>query len=262
MSDPLPFEPDRFRAAAAHYREGRRPYPPVLIRRVAEATALNEQHRVLDLGCGPGNLAIGFGYFAGKVIGLDPEPEMVAAAVAAAQGLTPNVSFRQGSSYDLGLDLGCFRLVTMGRSFHWMDRAQTLRSLDQMVETAGALVLFGETHPDSPENAWLKEWEEITDRNAAADPVEQRRRAGTWASDKTLLLASPFRHMQQLMVTTRDVVSAGSLIERALSHRIDKHPDRLLQDLSKFFEQIAPAGWVTETVKWAALIARRSTNRV
>jgi ubiquinone/menaquinone biosynthesis C-methylase UbiE len=76
MSDPLPFESDRFRAAAARYREGRRPYPPVLIRRVAEATALNEQHRVLDLGCGLGNLAIGFGYSAGKVIGLDPEPEM------------------------------------------------------------------------------------------------------------------------------------------------------------------------------------------
>jgi hypothetical protein len=68
--------------------------------------------------------------------------------------------------------------------------------------------------------------------------------------------------MQQLMVTTRDVVSAGSLIERALSHRIDKQPDRLLQDLSKFFERIAPAGSLTETVEWAALIARRITNRV
>jgi SAM-dependent methyltransferase len=161
MSDSLPFEPDRFRAAAVHYRAGRRPYPPVLIRRVAEATALSERHRVLDLGCGPGNLAIGFGYFAGEIIGLAPEPEMVAAAVLAAQGLTPNVSFRQGSSYELGLKLGRFQLVTMGRSFHWMDRGQTLQSLDQMVEPGGALVLFGEAHPDSPENAWLKEWEQI-----------------------------------------------------------------------------------------------------
>jgi hypothetical protein len=150
----------------------------------------------------------------------------------------------------------------MGRSFHWMDRAETLRSLDQMVETEGVLVLFGETHPDSPENAWLKECEEITHRYAATDPVEQRRRAGTWASDKTLLLASPFRHMQQLMVTTRDVVSAGSVIERALSHRIDKQPVQLLQDLSKFFERIAPAGSVTETVEWVAFIVRRIANRV
>jgi ubiquinone/menaquinone biosynthesis C-methylase UbiE len=150
MSDPLPFEPNRFRGAAAHYRAGRRPYPPVLIRRVAEATALNEQSRVLDLGCGPGDLAIGFGYFAGEITGLDPEAEMVAEAVAAAQGLTPNVRFHQGSSYDLDLNLGCFQLVTMGRSFHWMDRAQTLRSLDQIVETGGALALCRRNTPRLP----------------------------------------------------------------------------------------------------------------
>jgi ubiquinone/menaquinone biosynthesis C-methylase UbiE len=262
MSEPLLFEPGRFCTAAAHYRAGRRPYPPVLIRRVAEATALNEQHRVLDLGCGPGNLAIGFGYFAGEVVGLDPAPEMVAAAVAAAQGLTPNVSFRQGSSYELGLELGCFRLVTMGRSFHWMDRAQTLRSLDQIVQTGGALALFGEAHPDSPENGWLKEWEEITDRYAATDPLQERRQAGTWATDETVLLASPFPHMEKIILTIRDVVCTESLIERALSHRIDKQPDRLVQDLREVLERIAPDGSVTETVEWVALIARRIPSQV
>jgi cyclopropane fatty-acyl-phospholipid synthase-like methyltransferase len=40
-----------------------------LIRRVADVVGLREDHRVLDLGCGPGQLAIGFGYFAGEVIG-------------------------------------------------------------------------------------------------------------------------------------------------------------------------------------------------
>jgi MFS family permease len=65
LSDQPPFEPHRFHEAAAYYRGGRAPYPPILIRRVAEIVGLRENHRVLDLGCGPGPLAIGFAYFAG-----------------------------------------------------------------------------------------------------------------------------------------------------------------------------------------------------
>lgn len=72
MSDPPPFDPHRFRTAAAHDRRRRVPYPPVLIRRVAAAVGLGDGHRVLDLGCGPGQLAIGFGYFAGAVLGSRP----------------------------------------------------------------------------------------------------------------------------------------------------------------------------------------------
>jgi hypothetical protein len=49
LSDPPPFDPDRFREAAAYYRGGRIPYPPRLIRRVAEVVGLREDHRVLDL---------------------------------------------------------------------------------------------------------------------------------------------------------------------------------------------------------------------
>ncbi|WP_164127769.1 class I SAM-dependent methyltransferase, partial [Stenotrophomonas maltophilia] len=62
----------------------------------------------------PGLLAISFGYSAGEALGLDPEPNMLAAAREAAQGLTPNVHFRQADFYDLGPELGLFRLVAAG----------------------------------------------------------------------------------------------------------------------------------------------------
>ena len=77
MQDNAPLQPRRFTSAAAHYRGGRPPYAPALIRQVAHAIGLQPQHRVLDLGCGPGPLAIGFGYFAGEVLGLDPELSLI-----------------------------------------------------------------------------------------------------------------------------------------------------------------------------------------
>jgi hypothetical protein len=38
-----------------------------------------------------------------------------------------------GGSDDLGSGLGHFRIVTIGRSFHWMDRAETLRRLNGLI---------------------------------------------------------------------------------------------------------------------------------
>ena len=39
-SPPPPFDPERYRSAAAHYERGRVPYASALIRRVAEVTGL------------------------------------------------------------------------------------------------------------------------------------------------------------------------------------------------------------------------------
>src|SRR5882762_69304 len=157
---PLPFEPDRHGAAVAHYERGRPPYAPALIRRVAEVTGLGSQHRVLDLGCGPGPLARSFAPLAREVVAVDPSPEMLTQARALA-GKTANIRFVAGSSYDLGPALGHFHLVVMGRSFHWMDRVDTLKRLDRMIEPAGAVALFHDSAPAVPANAWRKVWRDI-----------------------------------------------------------------------------------------------------
>lgn len=103
--------------------------------------------RVLDLGCGTGQLALPLARHVGEVVGLDPEPEMLteAAARARAAGVA-NVTWVAGGSDDLPAlrdRLGRFRLVAMGASFHWMDREATLRELDRLVEPGGGLVVAG-----------------------------------------------------------------------------------------------------------------------
>ena len=77
---------------------------------------------------------------------MDPTPEMLSAARALA-GATPNIRFVAGSSYELGPALGRFHLVVIGRSFHWMDRVDTLNRLDAMIEPAGAVALFATRPP-------------------------------------------------------------------------------------------------------------------
>ena len=52
--------------------------------------------------------------------------------------------------------MGPFRLVTIGRAFHWMDRAATLAMLDRIVAPGGGVALFHDAHPPVAENGWFK----------------------------------------------------------------------------------------------------------
>ena len=116
----------RFRSAAQYYLLGRPPYSSLLIRRVVELCALNSTHKILDLGTGPGQLAIAFAPSVGEVTALDPEPEMLEIGKKNASSGHFKISFVQGSSYDLGPQFGRFQAATIGRAFHWMDRPATL----------------------------------------------------------------------------------------------------------------------------------------
>src|SRR6201999_2849301 len=111
---------------------------------------------VLDLGTGPGLLAGPFAAAGMAVNGADPEPRMLDAAGAAAEAANVQISLWQGGSYDLTPQMGPYRLVTIGRAFHWMDRAATLAMLDRIVTPDGGVAFFHDAHPPVEENVWFK----------------------------------------------------------------------------------------------------------
>ena len=191
------FQPRRFRSAAQHYLSGRPAYAHRLIRRVARLTGLTPDDRVLDLGCGPGMLAGAFAPLVGEVIAMDPEPEMLRIAEAEF-GAAGSISFVRGSSFDLSPALGRFRLVTMGRSFQWMDRAETLRRLDAMIEPGGAVALFNSGHRDAAGDRMARGVSALVHRYAEGDSSHVKRRAGVWVGHEAILLGSAFSVLDEM----------------------------------------------------------------
>jgi SAM-dependent methyltransferase len=261
MIAPIPFEPSRFRSAAEHYQAGRAPYPASLIQRVAATIGLRPTHRLLDLGCGPGLLAIALAPLVAEVVALDPEPAMLQAGRAAAVDC-PNIRFVQGSSYDLPSDFGRFFLVTMGRSFHWMDRVDTLRRLDGMIEPGGAIALFNDSQPDVPDNAWRQDYDAVLARYAENGQRRGWRSTG-WVRHEAVLLDSAFNRLETASVIHRRRVPVERLIDRALSMsstsraRIGERADAMVAELQEVFARLAPEGSVTEMAETTALIAWR-----
>ncbi|MDP6451591.1 MAG: class I SAM-dependent methyltransferase, partial [Lentisphaeria bacterium] len=69
---------------------------------------------LLDCGCGPGSLTVGFAQILnpGQVVGIDRETEQLAAAKAYAnQHNLNNLHFETGDVYDLPFDDACFDVV-------------------------------------------------------------------------------------------------------------------------------------------------------
>ena len=253
-----------FRSAARHYLAGRPPYPGRLIRRVAQLVGLTGEDGVLDLGCGPGMLGAAFAPLAAHVIGIDPEPEMLRVA-GEAFGRIGNLRLTQGSSDNLSPELGTFRLVVMGRSFAWMDRAATLRRLDGMIAPGGAVALFDSEHRDEmPDNAWNIPYRALRHRYGEANPANERRRNGGWVRHEAVLLESAFCRLEAAVVIERRRFDARTLVDRALSMS-STAPERLgeaatsrfVGEIEALVREQAPDGILTEVVETTALVARR-----
>ncbi|MDR3516077.1 MAG: class I SAM-dependent methyltransferase [Azospirillaceae bacterium] len=265
MVIPIPYQPHRFESAAAYYRRGRPPYAATLINRVVAICGLTAEHHLLDLGCGPGPLAIAFAPVVGSVLALDPEPRMLQAATTAAAeaGVAAKIRFAEGSSYQLGPELGRFRVTTIGRAFHWMDRPDTLRRLDTMIEPDGAVVLFDDHHPAVPDNAWYVDFKTLIERYSDDDPIRQQRKAPSWQYHEAVLLRSPFERLERAAVIERRQTAVADLIDRALSmsstspQRLGDRTTALVDALQTLLAGVAVDGLLTEIVETSALIARR-----
>jgi len=144
-----------FSGTAWHYARYRPGYPQLFFDEVVRRFRLDGSERLLDLGCGTGQLILPLAEHVVEAVGIDPEPEMLAEAARKAQadGIT-NVTWAQGSSSDLPGDFGHFRLVTMGRSFHWMDRERILNTLDDMVDERGGVVIANDSCLVRPATTW------------------------------------------------------------------------------------------------------------
>lgn len=130
-----------FAGAARYYEQGRLPYAPGLAAAMADALGLDGRGRLLDAGCGPGTAALRLAPLFSAVVGLDPDPGMLAcAAAAAARRGVGNATWVRSRAEALPAGLGRFRCVTFAASFHWMDRPGVAAAVATMLDPDGAAV--------------------------------------------------------------------------------------------------------------------------
>ncbi|WP_405146255.1 class I SAM-dependent methyltransferase [Sphaerisporangium sp. NBC_01403] len=249
-----------FDGAAAHYSRYRHGYGDEVIGHIARELALGKRSRVLDLGSGPGTLAIPLSRFAGTIVAVDPSDDMLAEG---ARHSPANVRWVKGDSSRLtSLPLGRVDHTVMGRSFHWMDRARVLADLDTMLPPEGAVVLVGPGRdPVDPP------WEPVAQAVRQSFGVEWR--ASTDSYQKSgrhhpeLLADSTFRRLSFASFRRTARRDAEAVIGLQLSYSYST-PARLGDRLPEFVEALGqalaeahPSGVWEEEIVTEVVIARR-----
>jgi SAM-dependent methyltransferase len=253
-----------FTGTAAYYQRGRLPYAPGLADALAKALPLDGQGRLIDVGCGPGTIALNLAHLFREVVGVDPDSGMIAEAgrEATLAGVTGKTQWVRARAEELPAGLGTFTVATFAQSFHWMDR-EPVATVKDMLRPGGVLVHISD----------LKNEPRTTDGlpyppvpYAAMDELVRRylgpvRRAGqgllpqgTPGGEAAVFaragFSGPQRHVvpggQALVRTGDDVVAGVFSMSFSAPHLFGSRRDDFEADLRRLLREASPSGRFSE----------------
>ncbi len=140
---------NRFAGTAAFYALYRPGYPGTVYDYISGTANLNgATSSVLDLGCGPGIVALALSGRARTLVGVDPDPGMLEQAERAGRERgAHNVSWIGSTAERFDDEPGSYDLITIGSAFHWMDREVVAERVHRLLRPGGVLALLGNPTP-------------------------------------------------------------------------------------------------------------------
>jgi SAM-dependent methyltransferase len=115
-----------------------RPRPPRALLEVLCRYARVERPRlVVDLGCGTGLSTRAWSGIAERVVGVEPNPAMLAAAEPA-----PGVEYREAYAHETGLTPASADVVTASQSLHWMEPGPTFAEAARILRAGGVFAAY------------------------------------------------------------------------------------------------------------------------
>ncbi|MDT3396315.1 class I SAM-dependent methyltransferase [Streptomyces sp. B1866] len=256
-----------FTGTASHYL-ARPGYPAELLDRVAELARRLPGSRVLDLGTGPGVVALELAQRGAHVVAVDPSLEMLAEGKrrAAARFLT-DIEWVEGHSGALPPLVGDFAVVVIADAFHLMRRQETLATLDGLVHPDGCVVLLSHRWPGHPKPSWDPLLERVRARH-----LGPRRHAGPTgyaprpeaASHEEVFRNSAFHRITKTTYDYMIDVTLDGLIAWQLSQAHSSAPvlgERRAayeEDLRRLLSAFEPSGRFRERSQAHLLIGQRS----
>jgi SAM-dependent methyltransferase len=261
----MPEESGPFTGTARHYSEFRPDYPKSVFDLLTVEAPLDSNSRVLDLGCGTGQIALTLAERVASVTGVDPDLGMLdeAARLADERGLD-NLRWVHSSAERFEDEPGSYQLVVIASAFHWMDRPAVAANAHRMLVPGGLFAVLGNPTP-------LEQIQRREGIGAAVSAVQDRwidlGEPSDWTASlsrpEEVIDASAFGESTVLFVPTRQEWDVRSLIGFLCS--TSWHPDQLLGSRFQEFATevegavlaIEPTGHWTYEGSVEVILARR-----
>jgi SAM-dependent methyltransferase len=266
------WDPTLYAGSAPYYARGRLPYPPEMAVAMRDALSLDGTGRLIDVGCGPGPVALLLAPLFADVVGVDPDAEMIAEAqIAAARLGVSNVHWAQMTAESLPGGLGKFRVATFAQSFHWMERELVASIVRGMLEAGGSWVHVGATTHEGVEAAGNLPWP--SPPRAAIEhlvreylgPIRRAGRTtlpeGTASGEDAVMLAAGFSGPVRLAVgghiherTEDEVVASVFSLSSAAPHHFGDRRAAFEVELRRLLRASSRAGRFAERARDVELV--------
>ena len=167
---------------SATYDRHRPRTPPELVDALNRYARQPHPDLVVDLGTGTGLSARAWTDAARQVIGIEPNPAMLAEAERVTT--EPNVSFRLAFAHATGLDDGAADIVTCSQSLHWMEPEPTFTEVARILRPGGVFAAYDYDWPATVDPELDEAFDAYKERRRVAREVRGiQRGADKWAKD-------------------------------------------------------------------------------
>ena len=251
----------------AKYRPG---IPEEVINIIVKHFDIKPSDRILDIGCGTGQVALAIEGKCGEMVCLDSDPKMLKQAKKATKDSKIKVVWINRGSKDLEKikeNLGTFRVATICRAFHWMDQEQVLKDLNDLINEDGGIAIFGDASFWTGQEEWQR-----TARRVVQKYLGEERRAGKATfkqSDElweNILARSVFRFIKTHdvpIIRSWDVESIiGYVLSTAFAapHLFGDQLDRFKEETKNILLSINQKGVFQENAVWSIVLGSKKSR--
>jgi SAM-dependent methyltransferase len=226
----------RFLGRVEDYVRYRPSYPPASIDMLLDGLGDPGLLTIADVGAGTGISSRLLAARGARVIAIEPNPEMRAAAAA------PRVEVRDATAEHTGLATASVDVVTAFQAFHWFATPTATAEFGRVLRPGGRVALVWNVRND--DDAFTKAYGEIADLNSDAAA-----RAGQRSEDPdlaSLLGAGGLENLRATEFESAQRLDLQSLLGRARSAsyvpREGPEYEAIVRALSALYERFVDAG--------------------
>ncbi|MGB7564626.1 MAG: class I SAM-dependent methyltransferase [Prochlorococcaceae cyanobacterium] len=127
--------------AAQVYERARPSYPQGLIEQVIRLAQLNQDSRILEVGCGPATATLGLAPLGCRMVCLEPNPNFAEAARRRCAAY-PSIDIVESAFEEWALEEQAFEAVLAASSFHWVPSEVAYPRAAAALSAGGHLILL------------------------------------------------------------------------------------------------------------------------
>ena len=168
--------PELFSGTCKYYAKYRPGIPSEVINVIVKHFNIKPNDRILDIGCGTGQVALAMERKCKEMVCMDSDPEMLRQAKRDTKNSKIKLVWVNRDAKDLRdikKEMGTFKIAMICRAFHWMNQQQVLRDLDSLIDKDGGIAVFGDWSIWTGPEVWQRAVKEVVQKY-----LGRERRAG------------------------------------------------------------------------------------